>query len=97
MFGGGQEGATKYNVIQYITIQSTGNTTDFGDLTSSRSFPGSVCNSTRGVFAGGETPSQVNTMDFITIASTGNAADYGDLTTTVARHGGNSNGHGGLS
>ena len=38
-----------------------------------------------------------NTIDFITMASTGNATDFGDLTISVARHGGNSNGHGGLS
>jgi hypothetical protein len=97
VFGGGQESGTLYNVIQYITIQSTGNSTDFGDLTSARFAPGSACNSTRGVFAGGETPSLVDTIDYITIASTGNAVDFGDLTLSVARHGGNSNGHGGLS
>jgi len=30
VFGGGQPNT---NVIQYVTIQSTGNATDFGDLT----------------------------------------------------------------
>jgi len=85
------------NVIQYITIASTGNTTDFGDLTVARRQVASSCNSTRGVYAGGETPSNSNIMDYITIGSTGNAIDYGDLTISVSRHGGASNGHGGLS
>ena len=35
---------------------------------------------TRGVVAGGATPSKVNTIDFITIETAGNAADFGDLT-----------------
>ena len=36
---------------------------------------------TRGVLAGGYTPSAwVNTIDFINISSTGDAADFGDLT-----------------
>ena len=94
VFGGGQPNT---NVIQYVTIQSTGNATDFGDLTTARFAPGSGCSSTRGVFAGGETPSQSNVIDYITIAATGNATDFGDLTLSVSRHGGGSNGHGGLS
>ena len=94
VFGGGQPNT---NVIQYVTIQSTGNATDFGDLTTARFAPGSACSSTRGLFAGGETPSQSNIIDYVTIGSTGNATDFGDLTISVSRHGGGSNGHGGLS
>ena len=100
IFGGGSvnpNNNTPINVIQYITIASTSNTTDFGDLTVARRYSGSSCNSTRGVWAGGENPSNSNTMDYVTIASTGNAADYGDLAINVSRHGGASNGHGGLS
>tara|TARA_R110000803_G_scaffold210691_1_gene283259 strand:+ start:1848 stop:3092 length:1245 start_codon:yes stop_codon:yes gene_type:complete len=95
VFGGG--GQPNTNVIQYITIQSTGNATDFGDLTTARFAPGSACSSTRGLFAGGETPSLTNVIDYVTIASTSNATDFGDLTISVSRHGGGSNGHGGLS
>ena len=100
IFGGGSVNPannTNTNVIQYITIASTSNTTDFGDLTVARRYSGSSCNSTRGVWAGGENPSNSNTMDYVTIASTGNAIDYGDLAINVSRHGGASNGHGGLS
>jgi hypothetical protein len=88
-------GAPGENTIDYITIASTGNATDFGDLTQARQTCGGS-NSTRGVFAGGITPTRVNTIDFITIASTGNATDFGDLIIPQSQHGGASNGHGGL-
>ena len=68
--------ATYYNTIQYITIATTGNSVDFGDLTRKTSAWGALSNSTRGVWGGGYT----NAMEFITIASTGNATDFGTLT-----------------
>jgi hypothetical protein len=71
------------NVIEYITISSTGNAVNFGNLTNSSSSRGllaSASSSTRGIFGGGETPTIVNTIDFINISSTGNAVDFGDLT-----------------
>ena len=72
------------DTIQYITIATTGNTTDFGDLTADR-FKGAGTNDlTRAVFAGGfdHTGSAyvyLNTMDYITMATTGNATDFGDM------------------
>ena len=89
--------AAESNVMDYITMATTGNATDFGDLTVSRSLMGGASNSTKGIFAGGETPSLSNVIDKITIASTGNASDYGDLIKTISRHFGGSNGHGGLT
>ena len=32
MFVGGSSGGSRMNVIQYITISTPGNSTDFGDL-----------------------------------------------------------------
>ena len=72
------------NAVDYVTIASTGNSQDFGDITtaSSSSTPGS--NGTRGLFCGGDNgPSQINSIEYITIATTGNSADFGD--TTVVR------------
>ena len=67
------------NVMDYITIATTGNATDFGDLTVARSEPGGVNSSTRGVWSGGsKTVGDQNTIDYITIATTGNATDFGD-------------------
>ncbi len=75
LFGGGTYPAT--NVIQYITIANTGNTTDFGDLTVTRSGLGSCSNGERGVWAGGGSS---NVIDYVTISTTGNATDFGDMT-----------------
>jgi len=84
--GGVYPSASAYSdKIEYITIASTGDATDFGDLTSARLKIGSVESSIRGVFAGGRGPSDVNIMDYITIASTGDATDFGD-TSAVRRN-----------
>jgi len=79
VFGGGYDSnGTNLNTIDYITISTTGNATDFGDLTSARSSLAATSNhaNNRGVFGGGGT-----TIDYITISTTGDATDFGDLTT----------------
>ena len=70
---------TETNIIDYITIASTGNANDFGDLTAARWGAAPMASSTRGVFGGGIDPNALNLIDYITIASTGNANDFGDL------------------
>ena len=86
LFGGGYTGTpafTVFNVIEYITISSTGNVVDFGDLSGVRLHFSPCSSSTRGVFGGGFTPTPVttylNTIEYITISSTGNVVDFGDL------------------
>ena len=39
--------------IQFVTVASTGNAQDFGDLTQDRHYASGVSNGTRGIFAGG--------------------------------------------
>ena len=71
--------------IEFITIASTGNVTDFGDETvARRSFVG-VQGTTRGLFAGGRdgNATYYNIIDYVTIASAGNASDFGDLNNSV--------------
>ena len=66
------------NVIEFINVNTTGNTTDFGDRTAGgRRQIAAMSDRTRAVFAGSYHP-MGNTMDFVTIASTGNATDFGD-------------------
>jgi len=69
--------------IDYVTISTIGDATDFGDLITAASAGGGCSSSTRGLTGGFSTPSAVNTIEYVTIATTGNAKDYGDLTTTV--------------
>jgi len=84
------------NIIDYFDITSTGNASDFGDLTSSRRTAGAVSDTTYGVFAGGYTSTHVNTIDFVTIATTADAADFGDMTAATRDHMSLSNGDRGL-
>ena len=74
-------GGASTNVIDYIEIQTTGNCTDFGDLTTARRNIDGFASPTRGVMsAGGEFPhSNHQTTDFITVASKGNATLIGDI------------------
>ena len=87
IFSGGNPPSSPYNqnVIQYVTMASTGNATDFGDLTvNARDAGGGTASSnTRGlILIGNSSPNNnLNTVDFITMASTGNAADFGDIFT----------------
>ena len=76
--------ATIVNKMEYITMATTGNVTDFGDLTAGRAELGKASNGVRGLFVGGGTPTKVNTVDYITIATTGNAADFGDIPLTTS-------------
>jgi len=92
IFAGGYHenpSATYETTIDYITIESTGNAADFGDLTVGRLYAASCSNSTRGVMGGGNVSggTQKNEIDYITIATLGNAIDFGDL-TSARRDGG---------
>ena len=82
VFGGGYATAATA-VMDYITIATTGNATNFGNLTVARGYLAGVSSGTRGVFGGGTTGSNSAVMDYITIATTGNAVNFGNL--TVAR------------
>ena len=66
------------NTIGYITICSSGNSIDFGDLTRVQRMMMGVSSSTRAVFAGGYTPFS-NIIDYVEIGTLGNALDFGDL------------------
>jgi len=85
IFAGGIDagiGNTNTNVINYITISTTGNATDFGDLTAARRILSGTSNRTneRGVFGGGLAATYSNILDYITINTPGNATDFGNLT-----------------
>ena len=84
------------NNIEFITIASLGNGTDFGDLIVGRRSAFTAGSKTRGVIAGGKTPSQINNIEFITIAAAGNALDFGDMINSKSFASGLSDCHGGL-
>ena len=84
------------NIIQYVTIASTGDALDFGDLLDTTAYSSATSNNTRGIFAGDLNPGATNVIQYITIASTGNSADFGDLNNASHSHGTTSDSHGGL-
>lgn len=92
VFGGGE--SSIHDTIDFITISSATNASDFGNLTADRSGISACSNgyTGRGVFMGGEEGSQVNTIEYITITSTSNSTNFGDLTETIDNSGGTSNG-----
>ena len=96
---------TYSDVIDYVTIASTGNASAFGDLSEAKGFLSSASSPTRGVFVGGYTLSGGtgqphhngnNFIEYVEFATEGNTVDFGDLVTSVYIHCGTSNGHGGL-
>ena len=90
LFCGGYDGSDPYvsvNLVDYITIATTGNAADFGDL-NRIAFAGGTCsNSTRGLYTAGygapSSPSLVNSIAYCTIATLGNFTDFGDATVAV--------------
>ena len=87
--------ASNSNTIEFITIATTGNGLEFGDLNGTRGDGAGFSSPTRAVCALGASASD-KTVDFVQIMTTGNALDFGDLNQGSYEFGGNSNGHGGL-
>ena len=89
------------NIIEFITLSTSGEVTDFGDATSNTGHinNNSASNTIRGVYHNARTSdggTNLNTLEFITIATTGNATDFGDLNYAANAGCGFSDSHGGL-
>jgi len=80
--GGKNSGGTSINNIEYITISTPSNSTDFGDLSGTRSQIGAISNSSgdRGLAGNGYIATQTNIIEYITISTPGDATDFGDST-----------------
>ena len=87
VWGGGYQTSdtpSSMREIDYVTIASTGDASDFGDLTTDKNQSAAVESSTRGVWwsgrkeTGHNTTNIENIIDYITVASTGDASDFGD-------------------
>jgi len=78
----GGNNPSNLSAIEFVTISTTGDATDYGDITDARGSLTSLASRTRALFACGYSPGDVNTIDFITIASGGTAQDFGDNTAS---------------
>ena len=71
------------NTIEFVTMASTGNGNDFGDLsTTTRNFCAAASN-TRGIILLGQTNPLpgANVIEFITLSTLGNSQNFGEVTT----------------
>ena len=83
--GMGPSSEVATNSMSYITIATTGNGKDFGDLTEAGRQSEGCSNNTRGIYFSGQNDSPSpgtnnNIIDYITTATLGNAVDFGDQT-----------------
>ena len=76
--------------LNYINFTTGGKTISFGSMTGDprTGHIASCSSSTRGIMAGGESPSpsKVNTITYITLATLGDGVDFGDLTGAKNDH-----------
>jgi hypothetical protein len=83
VFGGGANTAPSLtNILDFVNIQSSGVSQDFGDLSIVIQDIQGCSSLTRGIFAGGYNPGgNTSNVEYITISTQGNAIDFGaDLT-----------------
>ena len=103
LFAGGYQPNSPYPVvsfIDYVTIASEGNATNFGDMTSVRYNNMTTGSQTRGILAGGQgdqpTFTREKTIDSVEYATTGTAVHFGELSIAASSGSANSDSHGGL-
>ena len=90
VFAGGADSPSNaaVNIIHFVTLASTGNSTDFGDISAAKRIEGGGTSShVRGLIAGSASPATINTIEFVTIATTGDAQDFGDLMSSRSQDG----------
>ena len=87
LMGGYESYPSLVNKIDYVTIPTLGNTTDFGDMYNATGGGGITASKTRAVHLGGQVPQATTNIEYITISSTGDAADFGDITTATSMMG----------
>ena len=94
-FHGGRNNPNHYSDINLITIASTGNASDFGDMSRTRNGgTGNISSSTRALVAGGydlDATATVTSIDYFVMSSSGGGNDFGDLTEASNAFGGLSN------
>ena len=80
--------ANQKNEIEFITIPTTGNAQDFGNLSERRAQSGAASNSIRGIVFGGRYAPTQTIIDSVNIATLGNSTSFGTLSRSITRDGG---------
>ena len=84
IWSGGQQVPTIHADIEYITISTQGNSTDFGsNIVEGKRRCSGFGSRVRGFCAAGRTPTNKSTIDFVTFSSTGTTTAWGDNTSAT--------------
>tara|TARA_B100000131_G_scaffold126169_1_gene123328 strand:+ start:116 stop:1042 length:927 start_codon:yes stop_codon:yes gene_type:complete len=79
VWGPGEGPSVAQKRMDTVTVSTTGNATEFGNLSFSSIKRGGLSDGTRGMWVGSSTPSYGDRIDYITISSSGSSSDFGDL------------------
>jgi hypothetical protein len=90
-------GITGYNGIDAVDMSTTGNATDFGDMTQNISSMAAFSSTTKGFTSGGYLSEFLNIIESVSFGSGANTSDFGDLTQARNYPAGASNSTRGLS
>ena len=100
LFAGDEYGRTQStDRIDYITIDTTGDAQDFGNLATRTGSGASISSVNRGLFAGGrrDTNYEITDIQYVTPGTLGNAVSSGNLSTGRRNHAGCGDGTTGLT
>jgi len=87
LWAGGMTSNNAY--IVYANLNTTGNFSLWGNLTTSPTSGGvGLSSTTRGVFCGGSVSGPSSVMQYVTLSSTGNATFFGNLASTTGANNG---------
>ena len=73
-------GITGYNGIDSVDMSTTGNATDFGDMTQNIQSMAAFSSTTKGFTSGGYLSNLLNIIESVSFGSGSNTTDFGDLT-----------------
>ena len=80
LFGGGATPSDEVDTIDFVNISTTGNATDFGNLSLARDLLSACASRTRAFWAGGVNPgvAGLSEVDSVVISTRGSAVDFGE-------------------
>ena len=82
LYGGGYKTPNSITAIDYLSIQSGGQTQEWGNLSTTQLASGAACSSsTRWVTAGGWSGANNNAIEYVEFAKSGISIEFGDLFT----------------
>ena len=86
------------SALTFVNIPTTGNSTDYGELSSEKQVATSFSNKTRGLHCASASPANSTQIDASNIQTGGKAVDFGDYQAAnmLSAAMGTSNDHGGL-